>query len=65
MSMWETPAGPAGGNGGCAGQVMYDGRHEPNRYPHELCDVTWTALFVSLASTFSGRYLDDRPARRR
>ena len=28
MVMWERPAGPAGGNGGCAGRVMYDGRHE-------------------------------------
>jgi len=32
MVMWERPAGPAGGNGGCAGQVMYDGRHEPKGY---------------------------------
>jgi len=32
MVMWERPAGPAGGNGGCAGQVMDDGRHEPKGY---------------------------------
>jgi len=32
MVMWERPAGPAGGNGGCAGRVMYDGRHEPKCY---------------------------------
>jgi len=30
MVMWEIPARLAGGNGGCAGRVMYDGRHEPN-----------------------------------
>ncbi len=32
MVLWERPAGPAGGNGVCAGRVMYDGRHEPSRY---------------------------------
>jgi CDP-diacylglycerol pyrophosphatase len=32
MVMWERLAGPAGGNDGCAGQVMYDVRHEPNAY---------------------------------
>ncbi len=32
MVMWEIPAGPAGANGGCAGRVMYDGRHEPEDY---------------------------------
>ncbi len=32
MVMWERPAGPAGGNGGYAGRVMYDGRHEPKDY---------------------------------
>jgi len=32
MVLWERPAGPAGGNGGCAGRVMYDGRHEPKDY---------------------------------
>jgi len=32
MVMWEIPAGAAGGNGGCAGRVMYDGRHEPDAY---------------------------------
>jgi hypothetical protein len=32
MVMWERPAGPAGGNGGCVGRVMDDGRHEPKCY---------------------------------
>jgi len=34
MVLWERPAGLAGGNGGCAGRVMYDGRHEPDDYEH-------------------------------
>jgi len=34
MVMWERPAGPAGSNGGGAGRVRYDGRHEPKDYEH-------------------------------
>jgi len=34
MVMWERSAGPAGGNGGRAGRLMDDGRHEPNDYEH-------------------------------
>ncbi len=32
MVMWERPAVPAGGNGGCAGRVMDGGRHETKDY---------------------------------
>ena len=34
--MWERPAVPAGGNGVCAGRVMYDGRHEPKYYAEAM-----------------------------
>ncbi len=42
MVMWERPAGPAAGDGVCAGRVMYDGRHEPECHtqPNDPSPIT-------------------------